>query len=127
MTTIERPGAALSPRKVWLLFAVIFAAVYFASLFSPPLMDDVDASHAQAAQYIAHTGDLITPKTDGIRYIEKPPLPYWLVAGMYKIFGENTFATHLPNALAMLALTWLAWTWARREWGDRAGLYAGLG
>ena len=53
MTTIERPGAALSPRKVWLLFAVIFAAVYFASLFSPPLMDDVDASHAQAAQYIA--------------------------------------------------------------------------
>ncbi|MFZ1939703.1 MAG: ArnT family glycosyltransferase [Terracidiphilus sp.] len=127
MTTIERPGAALSPRKVWLLFAVIFAAVYFASLFSPPLMDDVDASHAQAAQYIAHTGDLITPKTDGIRYIEKPPLPYWLVAGMYKIFGENTFATHLPNALAMLALTWLAWTWARRAWGDRAGLYAGLG
>jgi 4-amino-4-deoxy-L-arabinose transferase-like glycosyltransferase len=127
MTTIERPGAALSTRTVWLLFAAIFAAVYFASLFSPPLMDDVDASHAQAAQYIAHTGDLITPKTDGIRYIEKPPLPYWLVAGMYRIFGENTFATHLPNALAMLALTWLAWTWARRTWGDRAGLYAGLG
>jgi 4-amino-4-deoxy-L-arabinose transferase-like glycosyltransferase len=127
MTTIERPGAALSTRTVWLLFAAIFAAVYFASLFSPPLMDDVDASHAQAAQYIAHTGDLITPKTDGIRYIEKPPLPYWLVAAMYKIFGENTFATHLPNALAMLALTWLAWTWARRTWGDRAGLYAGLG
>jgi len=127
MTTIERPGAALSTRTVWLLFAVIFAAVYFASLFSPPLMDDVDASHAQAAQYIAHTGDLITPKTDGIRYIEKPPLPYWLVAAMYKIFGENTFATHLPNALAMLALTWLAWTWGRRAWGDRAGLYAGLG
>ena len=127
MTTIERPGAALSTRTVWLLFAVIFAAVYFASLFSPPLMDDVDASHAQAAQYIAHTGDLITPKTDGIRYIEKPPLPYWLVAAMYKIFGENTFATHLPNALAMLALIWLAWTWGRRAWGDRAAMYAGLG
>ena len=126
VNTIERP-AALPRRNVWLLFAVIFAVVYFASLFSPPLMDDVDASHAQAAQHIAENGDLITTKTNGIRYIEKPPLPYWLVAGMYKIFGQNTFATHLPNALAMLGLTWLAWLWARRAWGDRAGLYAGLG
>ena len=125
--TIERPGAALSTRNVWLLFAVIFTVVYFASLFSPPLMDDVDASHAQAAQHIAESGDLITTKTNGIRYIEKPPLPYWLVAAMYKVFGQNTFATHLPNALAMLGLTWLAWLWARRAWGDRAGLYAGLG
>jgi hypothetical protein len=46
---------------------------------------------------------------------------------MYKIFGQNTFATHLPNALAMLGLTWLAWLWARRAWGERAGFYAGLG
>jgi len=27
----------------------------------------------------------------------------------------------------MLGLTWLAWVWARRAWGPRAGLYAGLG
>jgi 4-amino-4-deoxy-L-arabinose transferase-like glycosyltransferase len=124
--TFLRPPAAPSPRTAWLLFAVIFFAVYFASLFSPPLLDDVDAAHAQAAQGMAETGDLITSKINGIRYIEKPPLPYWIVAGMYRIFGENTFATHLPNALAMLALTWLAWTWARRAWGDRAGFYAGL-
>ena len=89
-------------------------------------MDDVDAAHAQAAQHMAETGDLITSKINGIRYIEKPPLPYWMVAGTYKIFGQNTFATHLPNTLAMLGLTWLAWLWARRAWGPRAGLYAGL-
>jgi 4-amino-4-deoxy-L-arabinose transferase-like glycosyltransferase len=125
--TLDRPRRAPSTRTVWLLFAAIFLAVYFASLFSPPLLDDVDAAHAQAAQHMAETGDLITSKINGIRYIEKPPLPYWVVAGMYKIFGENTFATHLPNALAMLGLAWLAWLWARRAWGERAGLYAGLG
>ena len=124
--TFDRPPAALSTRRVWLLFAAIFLAIYFASLFSPPLLDDVDAAHAQAAQGMAETGNLITSKINGIRYIEKPPLPYWIVAGMYRIFGQNTFATHLPNALAMLALTWLAWTWGRRAWGDRAGFYAGL-
>jgi len=127
MNTIDRPRQAPTVRTVWLLFAVIFVTVYFASLFSPPLLDDVDAAHAQVGQHMAETGDLITGKTNGIRYIEKPPLPYWLVAGMYKIFGQNTFATHLPNALAMLGLTWLAWLWARRAWGDRAGFYAGLG
>ena len=125
--TIARPRSAPPTRTVWLLFAAIFVAVYFASLFSPPLLDDVDAAHAQAAQNMAETGDLVTSKIDGIRYIEKPPLPYWLVAGMYKIFGQNTFATHLPNALAILGLTWLSWLWARRAWGPRAGLYAGLG
>ncbi len=108
MNTIDRPLHAPSVRTVWLLFAAIFVTIYFASLFSPPLLDDVDAAHAQVAQHMAETGDLITGKTNGIRYIEKPPLPYWLVAGMFKIFGQNTFATHLPNALAMLGLTWLA-------------------
>ena len=125
--TTERPSQALSVRAVWLLFAALFTAIYFASLWTPPLLDDVDAAHAQAAQYIADTGDWVSPRIDGIRYIEKPPLPYWIVAGLYKVTGvENAFTTHLPNALAILALTWLCWLWARRAWGDRAGLYAGL-
>jgi 4-amino-4-deoxy-L-arabinose transferase-like glycosyltransferase len=108
------------------LLVAIFAAVQFASLFTPPLMDDVDAAHAQAAQHMAESGNYITSKINGIRYIEKPPLPYWIVAGSYKVFGENTFATHLPNTLAMLGLVWLAWVWTRRVWGARAGLYAGM-
>jgi 4-amino-4-deoxy-L-arabinose transferase-like glycosyltransferase len=112
---------------VWLLFAAIFAAVYFASLFTPPLMDDVDSTHAQAAQYFSEQSDWVTAKINGIRYIEKPPLPYWIVAGLFHVFGQNVFSAHLPNTLAMLGLTWMAWLWARRAWGPRAGLYAGLG
>ena len=126
-TTHIRPRQSPSTLATWLLFLTIYLAVYFGSLFSPPLMDDVDSSHAQAAQHIAETGNWITCKINGIRYIEKPPLPYWLVAVSYRVFGQNTFATHLPNALGMLGLTWLAWVWARRAWGARAGLYAGLG
>jgi 4-amino-4-deoxy-L-arabinose transferase-like glycosyltransferase len=112
---------------VWLLFAAIFAAVYFASLFTPPLMDDVDSTHAQAAQYFSEQSDWISAKINGIRYIEKPPLPYWTVAVLFHVFGQNVFSAHLPNTLAMLGLAWMAWLWARRGWGERAGLYAGLG
>jgi 4-amino-4-deoxy-L-arabinose transferase-like glycosyltransferase len=126
-TTHNRPRAASFVLATWLLFAAIFGAVQIGSLFNPPLLDDVDAAHAQAAQGIAETGDWVTSKINGIRYIEKPPLPYWLSASLYRVFGQNVFATHLPNALAMLGLTWLSWLWARRAWGPRAGLYAGLG
>jgi 4-amino-4-deoxy-L-arabinose transferase-like glycosyltransferase len=126
-TTHLRPQAALSTRAVWLLFAAIFAAVQFGSLFTPPLMDDVDASHSLAAQHFSESTDWVSAKINGIRYIEKPPLPYWISGALYKVFGQNVFASHLPNALAMLGLAWLAWLWARRAWGDRAGLYAGLG
>jgi 4-amino-4-deoxy-L-arabinose transferase-like glycosyltransferase len=125
-STYERPAESPSTLATWLLFLAIFAAVQVGSLFSPPLLDDVDAAHAEAAQHVAETGNWITCQINGIRYIEKPPLPYWLVAISYRIFGQNTFATHLPNSLAMLGLTWLSWLWARRAWGARAGLYAGL-
>ena len=125
-TLNPRPPQAPSRLSAWLLLGVIFLAVQFAALITPPLLDDVDASHAQVAQHMDESGDWVTMKLDGIRYLEKPPLPYWLDATFYWIFGQNVFATHLPNTLAILGLTWLAWIWTSRGWGQRAGLYAGL-
>ena len=125
--SIARPAASPSARLVWALLLVIFAGIYLSALHTPSLLDDADASHAQAAAHMAETGDLVTLKVNGIRYLEKPPLPYWIVAGFYKILGENAYATHLPNALAVLGCAWLAWLWCRRAWGDRAALYAALG
>src|SRR5690348_11114603 len=102
--TLTHPRQAPSVAAVWLLFAAIFAAVQFASLFSPPLLDDADAAHAQTSQHMVETGDWITPRIDGIRYLEKPPLPDWFAAVDYYVFGENVFSTHLPNALSILGL-----------------------
>ncbi|MGD0939816.1 MAG: glycosyltransferase family 39 protein [Terracidiphilus sp.] len=125
--SLDRPRQSHFTLAAWALLAAIFAAVQFASLFTPPLMDDVDASHAQAGQYFSEHSDWVTAKINGIRYIEKPPLPFWITGALDKVFGQNAFSAHLPNALAILGLAWLAWLWARRGWGPRAGLYAGLG
>ena len=121
--TVSAPTALAS----WALLLVLFVAVQFAALFSPPLLDDADANHAEAAQHMAESGDWVTLQINGIRYLEKPPLPYWLDAALYRVFGENAFATHLPNALAMLGCAWIGWLWANRAWGRRAALYAALG
>jgi 4-amino-4-deoxy-L-arabinose transferase-like glycosyltransferase len=121
------PEQRRSPVVAWLVLGIVFLAVHFGSLFTPPLLDDVDASHAQAAEHMAETGDLVTLYVNGVRYLEKPPLPYWLVAGLDRAFGANVFTAHLPNSVALLGCAWLVWLWGARAWGQRAGFYAALG
>ncbi|MDR3737285.1 MAG: hypothetical protein P4L10_17365, partial [Acidobacteriaceae bacterium] len=79
------PATSPSVRSLLLLFA-LFVAIYGATLGTPALLDDADATHASAALHMAQTGDLVTLKVDGIRYLEKPPLPYWLVALDFRLF-----------------------------------------
>jgi len=104
----------------------VFVAVYLGSVFSPPLLDDADSTHAEAAREMFVTGDYVTLHVNGVRYLEKAPLPYWLVAFSYHIFGVNEFATRLPMALSVLFLGWLAFAWGQRAFGERAGIYAAV-
>lgn len=122
----KKPSLYSSPARAWTLLLLIFVAVHFVALFSPSLLDDADATHANAAQHMAVSGNFVTLYVNGIRYLEKPPLPYWLAALDYRIFGYNVFATHLPISLGVLACAILAWFWARRAYGDRAAFYAAL-
>jgi 4-amino-4-deoxy-L-arabinose transferase-like glycosyltransferase len=101
-------------------------AIFFASLFAPPLLDDADATHANAARSMLLTGDWVTLHVNGIRYLEKAPLPYWLAALSFRLFGINTFAAHLPGAIAVLLLALLGYHWGRRAFCDRTGLYTGI-
>jgi hypothetical protein len=105
---------------------LLFLAVYAGSLFSPPLLDDADSTHAEAAREMYSTGDWVTLHVNGVRYLEKAPMLYWLDTISFHIFGVNEFATRLPDTLAMLALALLAWRWGRRAFGERAGVYASM-
>ena len=105
---------------------MLFAAVYLGSVFTPPLLDDADSTHAEAAREMFVSGDYVTLHINGVRYLEKAPLPYWLVAVCYHVFGVNEFATRLPMALAVGLLGLLAVVWGKRAFGERSGIYAGL-
>src|SRR5205823_14557936 len=119
---------APAPRRSlsYFVLAFVFVAVYGGSLFSPALLDDADSSHAEAAREMFVSGDYVTLHVNGVRYLEKAPLPYWLVATSYHLFGVNEFATRLPMALSVMLLGILAIVWGTRAFGERAGIYAGL-
>jgi 4-amino-4-deoxy-L-arabinose transferase-like glycosyltransferase len=124
--TDAAPARFLSTRRAWTILLLVWFAVHFAALFSPPLLDDADAAHANAAQHMALSGDWVTLKINGIRYLEKAPLAYWLTAIDDHIFGYNVFSAHFPMALGVLATAILAWQWTRRAFNERAAFYAAL-
>jgi 4-amino-4-deoxy-L-arabinose transferase-like glycosyltransferase len=83
------------------------------------------------------TGDWVTLHVDGIRYLEKPPLPYWITALSLRLFAPGTppyetsaaFAVHLPLALTILGLALLGYAWSRRAFpsaNQHAALYTAI-
>ena len=92
----------------------------------PAVLDDADGGHAIAAREMLETGDWSVLHINGIRWLEKPPLHYWLVAASYKLFGQNAFTTRLPLALSVAGLVVMVYLFGRRFFGDRTGFYAGL-
>jgi 4-amino-4-deoxy-L-arabinose transferase-like glycosyltransferase len=89
-------------------------------------MDDVDAVQAQISRNMLTSGDWVTARLDGVVYLEKAPLVYWLIAGSCKIFGVRDWAARIPIALSAIGLAWLTAAFGTWAFGKRAGFYAGL-
>ena len=89
-------------------------------------MDDVDAVQAQIARNMLQSGDWVIAHLDGVPYLEKSPLIYWLMAISFRIFGAHDWAARIPLALAVVLLAWVTCRYGRWAFGGRAGSYAGL-
>jgi 4-amino-4-deoxy-L-arabinose transferase-like glycosyltransferase len=106
---------------------LVAAAIFVGCMVSPPsLMDDVDAVQAQIARNMLQSGDWVTARLDGIAYLEKSPLKYWMIAVAYMVFGVHDWAARIPIALSTVLLCWVTARFGAWAFGRRAGMYAGL-
>ena len=111
---------------VALIYCLLWGCLYGPGLFHPPLMDDADGSHADAGREILTRGDWITLHENGIRYLEKAPLPYWGMAASFKLFGVAAWSARLSLHLSVLVLALFLYQFGRRFLTPLAGFWAGV-
>lgn len=109
------------------VLALLAGAIYVGSAGIPALLDDADSFYAEVAREMNLRGDWITPYANGIRYLEKPPLFFWLISASYGALRmAGSFTARLPTALAVTALVLLTYRIGSLLFGRRAGLLGGL-
>ncbi|MGC2109539.1 MAG: glycosyltransferase family 39 protein [Candidatus Korobacteraceae bacterium] len=135
MAPTSQPVSSLSPdaldnprhnHRRWIWIVVLWAVVYIPGLFTPPLLDDADSVHAEAAREMIVRHDWTTLYIDGVRYLEKAPLMYWGIAASFEVFGVKDWAARLPLILGVLALFLATYSLGKRTLGERAGFWAGV-
>ncbi|MGK7877116.1 MAG: ArnT family glycosyltransferase [Xenococcaceae cyanobacterium] len=109
-----------------ILLLIFSAAIYITTYFQLSLADNIDSSHAIAAREILQRNDWVTLHINGVRYLEKAPLLYWLVAISYQCFGINEFAVRFPTIVAVVLLAGSAYIFGRWAYSQKAGLYAAV-
>ena len=124
--TKDANGLIADWRFAVIVLVGLWAVIYMAGLSWPPLFDDVDTVHAEAAREMLQRHDWVTLYTNGFRYLEKAPLMYWSLATSYRVFGISNWSTRFPLVLGVLALALATYRLGQYVYGKAGGLYAGV-
>ena len=83
--------------------------------------------HAEIARELAASGDPLRLTLGGVRYVDKPPLLYLLLAGAFVLGGAGEATARAVPALgALVAVAATAWLAARLMPGTSWGVLAGV-
>lgn len=110
----------------FVVVAVCAALLFFYRLGAMGLLDPEEGRYAEIPREMIERGDWITPRLNYMRYLEKPPLLYWCVAGSYQLFGISEWSARLGSALPALIGVLAVYAWGRRVINPRAGLFSAL-
>jgi 4-amino-4-deoxy-L-arabinose transferase-like glycosyltransferase len=115
----ERGAGALGWRP-WLVLAL----AWFATLQVRPMLDPDEGRYAEIPREMLASGDWVTPRFDGLKYFEKPPLQYWATASVYAGFGLSEWSSRLWSVGLAFACLPLVFAWVAQLYGRGAALGA---
>ena len=112
-------------KELLLILAVSIPFLLF-GLGSIDLLDPDEGLYGSIALEMAKSGDWITPHFNGIRYLEKPPLYFWLTAGAVFLFGPSEWVIRLWSAVPVLGAAILTWRIGALLYGSLAGTLSAI-
>jgi 4-amino-4-deoxy-L-arabinose transferase-like glycosyltransferase len=121
----SRQSAAFNPATL-LILVLIYGLLWFGTLNFRHLIPSDEGRYAEIAREMLVTGDWVTPRYNGYKYFEKPPLQIWATAAAFNLFGIGDWQARLWTALTgFLTILFVGFTGAR-IFSPRAGYLAAL-
>jgi len=113
-------------RRHWRTFTFLaaFLALWFGFLELRGLYFPDEGRYAEIPREMLASGDWLTPRVNGFPYFEKPPLQYWITAGVFAVAGEDEWTARLWPAIAALGGVIAVLLTAGRIFSRRAGWLA---
>jgi 4-amino-4-deoxy-L-arabinose transferase-like glycosyltransferase len=117
---------AAVPRRALFALLAAFAVVWFCNLGYRDLIRPDEGRYAEIPREMIASGDWLTPRIDGYKYFEKPPLQYWVTAASFSAFGLNEWAARLwPGLTGFLGVLLVFWA-GNRLFAPPAGLFGAM-
>jgi len=108
----------------WLTFFIVIFFGFLLGIRALSVPDEARYTEIPREMLLFH--DVITPHLDGVKYFEKPPLLYWIQAGMLSLFGFNEWVVRIPTAVMGLLGCLGVYASGRWMFGRQAGILAAL-
>ncbi len=112
--------------KDLLILSLITSIFFGLFLGTRPLSVPDEGRYTEIPREMVITGDFVTPRLNGVKYFEKPPLMYWLTASSIKSFGINEWALRFWPAFFALMGALATYLFGRRFYSRETGIAASL-
>src|ERR1700727_2008125 len=122
----DMPSRLPLNRSTILLLALILAVVLFVPLGWRHLLLSDEGGYAEMSREMFLTGDWITPRYNGYKYFEKPPLQTWANALTFAWFGIGEWQARLYTALTGYAGVLLIGFTGARVFNAATGVFAAI-
>ncbi len=121
------PGPRFAPpRPAALLLLIVALLLALSSIGVRKLANPDEGRYAEISREMAVSGDWVTPRLNGLKYFEKPPMQYWATAAAFEAFGFNEFSARLWTALCCIGCVALVAYAGRRLFSAEVGALAAL-
>lgn len=117
--------ASLS-RPLLLLLGLLALFISLDGLGDRKLANPDEGRYSEISREMALSGDFVTPRLNGLKYFEKPPLQYWATAIAFRLFGESELSARLYTALCGLGCVLLIGYTGKRLYDEETGLLSAL-